>query len=92
MSRGRLPVVWLRAARKSPRALPHTVRRHGGRVGGVVIEAEVPRRRPRRNCRRWWYSTRDIPPDNLRRIVTFAELAGRNADEPTRQCPAACPR
>jgi hypothetical protein len=93
MSRGRLPVVWLHAASKSPWALLHTVRRHGGRVEGVVIiEVEVPRRWLRRSRKHLWYSTRDIPPDNLRRIVTFAELAGRNADEQARQRPATSPR
>jgi hypothetical protein len=55
------------------------VRRHGGRVEGVIIiEVEVPRRWLRRNRKRLWYSTRDIPPENLRRLVTFAELAGRS--------------
>src|SRR4051812_2558070 len=36
-SQGRLPVVWLHAAGKTPWAALHTVRRHGGRVEDVVI-------------------------------------------------------
>ncbi len=42
-SRGRLPVVWLHAAGKTPWALLHTIRLHGGRVERVVIvEVDVP--------------------------------------------------
>src|SRR5918911_4587715 len=43
-SQGRLPVVWLHSPSKSSWATLHTVRRHGGRVEGVVIiELDVPR-------------------------------------------------
>jgi hypothetical protein len=44
-----------------------------------------PRNWLRRNRRRLWYSTRDIPPDCLRRLVTFAELAGPSAEGLARQ-------
>ena len=54
----------------------HTVRRHGGRVEGVVIlEVDVPRSWLRRNCRRLWYSTLDIPANRVRRLIDFGELA-----------------
>jgi hypothetical protein len=81
-SRGRLKVVWLHAASKSSWAVLHTVKRHGGRVQDVVIlEVEVPRSWLRRNRRKLWYSTRDIPPHRFRRLISFAELAGPSADE-----------
>ncbi len=81
-SRGRLPVVWLHAPSKSPWAVLHTVRRHGGRVEGVVIiEVDVRRGWLRRNRKRLWYSTRDIPPERFRRLITYAELAGPSADD-----------
>ena len=79
-SQGLRPVVWLHAPSKSPWAVLHTVKRHGGRVEGVVIiEVEVPWSWLRRNRKRLWYSTRDIPPDCFNRLVTFAELAGADA-------------
>ena len=85
-SQGKMPVVWLHSPTATPWAALHTVRRHGGRVEGVVIlEVEVPRGWLRRNRKRLWYSTRDIPPDCLRRLVTFAELAGPPAGGQTRR-------
>jgi len=65
-SRGRLPVVWLHAPSKTPWAVLHTDKRHGGRV--VAIEVEVPRSWLRRNRKRLWYCPRDIPPDRLDRL------------------------
>src|SRR5438046_2725839 len=65
-SQGRLAVVWLHAASKTPWATLHTVKRHGGRVEGVaVIEANVPRSWLRRNRRGLWYSVRDVPPERF---------------------------
>jgi hypothetical protein len=82
MSRGKLPVVWLHSASKSSWATLHTVKRHGGRVEGVVIlEVEVPRSWLRRNRKRLWYCPRDIPPDRFRRLIAFAELAGASVEE-----------
>jgi hypothetical protein len=79
-SKGRMKVVWLHSAAKSDWAALHTVRRHGGRVEGIVIiEVEVPRAWLRRNRKRLWFSSRDIPPGRIRRVVTFAELAGIDA-------------
>jgi hypothetical protein len=58
-------------------ALRHLVKRHGGRVEGfAIVEAEVPRAWLRRNRRGLWLSVRDVPPERLRWVVTFAELAG----------------
>ena len=81
-SKGRLPVVWLHAPTATPWAVLHTVKRHGGRVEGVVIlEVEVPRGWLRRNRRRLWYSTQDVPPGRIRRVIDFAEMAGPSADD-----------
>jgi hypothetical protein len=75
-SKGRLPVVWLHSAAKTPWAALHTVKRHGGRVEGVVVlECDVPRSWLRRNRRSLWYCPRDIPPGRIRGVITFAALA-----------------
>jgi hypothetical protein len=75
-SQGKLEVVWLHAPTATPWAALHTVRRHGGRVEGVVIlEVDVPRAWLRRNRRRLWYSTLDIPAGRIRRVIDFGELA-----------------
>ena len=80
-SRGRMKVVWLHAPSKTPWAVLHTVRRHGGRVEEVVIvEVDVPRGWLRRNRKRLWYSTLDVPPDRIRRVIDFAEVAASPAD------------
>src|SRR5262249_20600512 len=42
---------------------------------GPHVEAHVPRAWLRRSRRGLWYSVRDVPPERLRRVVTFAELA-----------------
>lgn len=79
-SQGRLSVVWLHSPSKSSWATLHTVKRHGGRVEGVVIiEVEVPRSWLRRNRRKLWYCPRDIPATRLRRLITFTELADTSA-------------
>ena len=76
-SQGRLPVVWLCSPAKSSWAVLHTVRRHGGKVEGVVIiEADVPRSWLRRSRKGLWYTPRDILPERFRRLIAFGELAG----------------
>ena len=80
-SQGRLPVVWLHATGKTEWATLHTVKRHGGRVENVVIlKVNVPRRWLRRSKRGLWCCPRDVAPERIRGVVTFAELA-RSADE-----------
>jgi hypothetical protein len=82
MSRGRLPAVWLHSPSKTPWAVLHTVKRHGGRVEGVIIiEVDVPRGWLRRNRKRLWYTPYDIPTDRFRRVIDFAEVAGPSADD-----------
>jgi pimeloyl-ACP methyl ester carboxylesterase len=81
-SKGKLPVVWLCSPGQSTWATLHTVRRHGGRVEGVVlIELDVPRSWLRRSARkRLWYTPRDVPPERIRRVLTFGEVAGASAE------------
>jgi hypothetical protein len=38
-----------------------------------------PRAWLRKNRKRSWYSIRDIPADRIRRVLSFAELAGASA-------------
>jgi hypothetical protein len=79
-SKGKLPVVWLHAAGKTPWATLHTVKRHGGRVENVVVlEVAVPRRWLRRLKRGLRYCPRDVPPARIRRLMTFPALAGGKA-------------
>ncbi len=81
-SRGRPPVVWLHAAGKTPWALLHTIRRHGGRVENVVILAvDVPRTWLRRSKPGLWYTPRDVPPERIRGLTTFAALTRSPAIE-----------
>lgn len=76
-SKGRLPAVWFHSAAWSSWAAMHTVRRHGGRIEAVVVlEVHVPRAWLRRSKRRGlFYSLRDIPPERIRRVLCFSELA-----------------
>jgi hypothetical protein len=81
-SRGKLKAVWLHSPAASTWAALHTIKRHGGRVEGVVIlEVHVPRRSLRRSRKRLWYSTRDIPPACFHRAIVFQELAGASTDD-----------
>ena len=76
-SRGRLPVVWLHTPAKSFWATLHTIKRHGGRAEAVLILlVYMPRAWLRKNRKGLWYCTHDIPPDRIRRVLSFAELAG----------------
>lgn len=75
-SQGRLAVVWLHAAGKTAWAALHTVRRHGGRIEDVIVyELDVPRRWLRRGHGGVWCCPRDIPPDRIRRVLDFGDLA-----------------
>ena len=81
-SQGKLPVVWLCCPAKTAWAALHTLKRHGGRVEGVVIlEFDVPRRWLRRSKRGLYYSPHDVPPERIRGVVTFAALARSPVDE-----------
>jgi hypothetical protein len=45
------------------------------------LEVDVPRRWLRRSARkRLWYSLRDIPPNRIKRVFTFQEMAGASAE------------
>jgi hypothetical protein len=80
-SRGRLAAVWLCSAAKSSWAVLHSIKRHGGRVETtVVLEVDVPRSWLRRSKKGLWYCLRNVPPDRIRRVLAFAELAGASTD------------
>jgi hypothetical protein len=75
-SQGRLPVVWLHSPAKTAWAVVHTVRRHGGRLEAVVtLEINVPRSWLRRARKGLWYTRQDIPPDRIRGLIPFAQVA-----------------
>src|SRR5262249_54498150 len=77
---GKLKAVWLCAPSQTSWAVLHVVKRHGGRVEDtVVLESDVPRRWLRRSRKRLWSCRRDIPPDCIRRLLTFRQLAGSSA-------------
>ena len=60
----------------------HTIKRHGGRVEGVVIlELAVPRSWLRRSRRGLYYCPREIPLERVRGVVTFAALARSPVEE-----------
>jgi hypothetical protein len=75
-SKGRLPVVWLHAPAKSTWAAIHTVRRHGGRIEQTaVLEVQVRPGWLRKSKPGLWYAVRDIPPDRIKGLVNFSQLA-----------------
>jgi hypothetical protein len=85
-SPGKLPVEWVCCPAKTAWAALHTIRRYGVRVEGVVVlEIAVARawlKRPVGATQGLRYSTRDIVPRHIRRVITFGELGplpGRGA-------------
>jgi hypothetical protein len=81
-SRGNRPVVWACCRAKTAWAALHTARRHGGPAEVVVVlGVGVPRRWLRRSKRGLWCCPRDIPPERLRGVVTFAALVHSPVDE-----------
>ena len=75
-SRGRLKAVWLATREKSSWAAMHVAWRHGVRIEAVItLEVDVPRSWLRRSRKGLWYCTRDVPPDRIRRLFGFVELA-----------------
>jgi hypothetical protein len=82
-TQGKLPAVWLTAPSRTSWAVLHTIRRHGGRVETtVVLEVDVPRSWLKRSARkRVWYTLRDIPPERIKRVLCFSELAGASLEE-----------
>ena len=76
-SQGKKPVVWLHSPSRTGWAVLHTVKRHKGGVDDVVtLEIDVPRAWLKKHGRCTWYCIRDIPPDRIRGLITFAEVAG----------------
>ena len=84
-SQGRLKAVWLTTPPYAWWAVVHVIGRHGGRVETtVVLEVDVPASWLRRSRKGLRYCTRDIPPDRIKRVLCFGELAGPSADDGTR--------
>jgi hypothetical protein len=72
-SRGKRPAVWACSRAKTAWAALHCAKRHGGPVKEVVVlEIDVPRRWLRRSKKGLWYCPRDIPPERIRGVITFA--------------------
>ena len=79
-SRGKLAAVWACGRAQTWWAALHVVLRHGGRIEStVVLEIDVPLAWLRRNRKGLWYSVLDLPADRIRRVLSFAELAGASA-------------
>ena len=80
-SQGKLAAVWLCSPSKSSWAVLHVIKRHGGKVETtVVLEVDVPRSWLRRSRKALRYVLRDVPPDRIRRVFTFSELAGASTE------------
>jgi hypothetical protein len=45
----------------------------------VILLVDVPRAWLRKSRKGLWYSVRDVPADRIRRVLSFAELAGASA-------------
>jgi hypothetical protein len=71
-SQGKLPVVWLHAANRSPWAVLHTMRRHGCN-DVTVIEVSVPRSWLTRSKAGLWYVSRDVPPGRIMQTIAVDE-------------------
>jgi hypothetical protein len=71
-SQGRLPVVWLHAANRSPWAVLHTMRRHGCK-DVIVFEIDVPRSWLTRSKAGLWYTNRDVPPGRIQGIIAVED-------------------
>jgi hypothetical protein len=77
-STGKRLAVWLCTAANAPWAALHVAARHGGSIRGVVVlQVEVPRAWLRRHRQGLWYCPRDIPPERIRGVRVFGQLAGR---------------
>jgi hypothetical protein len=44
-----------------------------------VLEIDVPRSWLRKSRAGLWYSVRDVPPERIKRVLCFGELAGTSA-------------
>ena len=71
-SKGKLPVVWLHAASRSPWAVLHTMKRHGCKEV-IVFEIDVPRSWVTRSKAGLWYANRDVPPGRIRQTIAVED-------------------
>ena len=71
-SKGKLPVVWLHAASRSPWAVLHTMRRHSCK-DVIIIELSVPRSWLMRSKAGLWYANRDVPPGRILQTIAVED-------------------
>jgi len=71
--------AWLHPFGRVPWAALYTIWRQGGRIENIDIV--VQRRWLRRSKKGLWYCPRDIPPERIRGVVTFAALARSPIEE-----------
>ena len=71
-SKGKLPVVWLHAASRSPWAVLHTMKRHGCK-DVIVFEIDVPRCWLTRSKAGLWYINRDVPPGRILQTIAVED-------------------
>jgi hypothetical protein len=71
-SKGKLSVVWLHTANRSPWAMLHTMKRHHSK-DVTVIEVSVPRSWLTRSKAGLWHTNRDVPPSRIMRSIAVDE-------------------
>ena len=71
-SKGKLAVVWLHAASRSPWAVLHTMRRHSCK-DVIVFEVDVPRSWLTRSKAGLWYTNRDVPPGRILQTIAVED-------------------
>lgn len=82
LSQGKMRVVWLHAADRTPWAMLHTVRRHGGRIEDVLVyEVNVPERGLRRFGDGLYYFLVDVHQSEIGRGITFEEISRSPVDQ-----------
>src|SRR5947209_3551972 len=81
-SQGKLAAVWVVSRGKAAWSVLHVLKRHGGRAETILLlDLDIPRRWLRRGRNKGlWYTTRDVPPSRIRRVVSFMELAGAGTE------------
>jgi RNA:NAD 2'-phosphotransferase (TPT1/KptA family) len=82
-SRGRLRAVWAAAPSRASWCVLHVVKRHRTAAERVILlEIDVPRCWLRRcNVRGLWFCKRDVPPECIRGVVTFEQIACSPAED-----------
>ncbi len=82
-SRGKLRAVWAASPGRASWCVLHVVQKHRSAAERVILlEIDVPRRWMRRcNVRGLWFCKRDVPPEFIRGVVTFKQIARSPVEE-----------